>query len=300
MDTKDQLALFEKMHHHELDIKEKLTTRAQIIFTLILAVMATSSYIVRMLDFSEHPNIAWAIVSLIIAYLFFIGISCFFAIRVFWGNKFGISPSAGEIGTYCKDLNDYNISVRAWTASGGEGQNEVNLAQEMDTFLSDAYKEAATHNFEVNKSRAGWAHLSFRFLLLSFAPLVVSGGLFVSFDMDTSSPRKNYQVIDKYVGDQLGIVERQLKIISSNTLEIGRVLMSKENESTSDTVQNQLKEVQPTQNTAALPLTAAPKRPERPQVQFVMNMERAPKKLEELAESFRNKVERNTDDDTKK
>lgn len=267
MEVKDKLVVYEKMYLHESEVKEKITIRVQIIFTLIIAVVAVSSYILRMLDFSEYLHVAYVIIILLLVFLGLLGVACFYAVRAFWGNLFALVPSAQKVDDYCKQMEIYSAEVKA------ADLEEINVRSEVEEFLCDSYRESAANNYEVNKLRAGRVHLSFRFLLFSLAPLLCAGSLFIGFDMDASSPRKNYQIIDKYVGDQLGALEKRLDIIAVNTSELKEVVMSASEDESAKGEQEDTPSKPIVEMSAAPPLSAAPKKPERPQVQFVMNME---------------------------
>lgn len=271
MEIKDKLVIYEKMYLHESEAKEKITIRVQIVFTLIIAVVAVSSYILRMLDFTEYLHVAYVIIILLLVYLGLLGVACFYAVRAFWGNLFALVPSAKKVDDYCKQMEVYSAQVKAAELE------EINVRSEVEEFLCDSYKESAAHNYEVNKLRAGRVHLSFRFLLFSLAPLLCAGSLFIGFDMDASSPRKNYQIIDRYVGDQLGKLEKRLDIIAVNTSELKEVVMSASEDESAKGGQEDVPSKPINEMSAAPPLSAAPKKPERPQVQFVMNMEIRPR-----------------------
>ncbi len=265
MENKELLVVFEKMYLQENEIKEKITIRVQIVFTLILAVIAVSSYMLRMLDFSQYAHVAYAIISLAFGFYSFLSISCFYAIKAFWGNTFKQVPPAMEVRGYCNALRHYN-SEKSKIDFDGEPEL-IDVKGEVESYLCDAYEECATHNSELNQVRSRRVHLSFKWLLFSLAPLSLSGVLFVSFDMDVSSPRKNFQVIDKYVGDQLSGLNKSLDRIVKKTEELKEIAMS--NEKTNPSGSKKGGEPTP------VPVGTAPAKPQRPPMRIVLEDDRS-------------------------
>lgn len=214
MEAKELLVVFEKMYLQESEIKEKVTIRIQIVFTLLLAIVTVLSYMLRMLDLDRSFGGVVLIVASSVVLLVFLGMASNLAVRAFWGNTFKLMPSASEIKEYHKELNEYNEGVRSAEARGDFQYALIDVRAEIELYLSDLYEECATHNAIVNMERSRKVHESFRWLLLSFVPLGIAGVMFVAYDMDVSSPRKNFQVIDSYVGGQLSRIEKRLELIS--------------------------------------------------------------------------------------
>ncbi|MFJ2282064.1 hypothetical protein ACIOUG_13085 [Pseudomonas sp. NPDC087803] len=269
MDVKELLGVFEKMYLQENEIKEKITIRVQILFTLILAVITVSSYMLRMLDLDRYVFIGAAIIASLVVFFAGLTVSSKYAIRAFWGNTFKQMPPALEVKGYCSALVSYNDEIEKAVREGdGLGAEAVDVRSEIDTYLSNAYEECATHNSEVNQERSRKVHESFKWLLFSFAPLGVAGILFVGFDMDVSSPRKNYQVIDKYVGDQIGKVERSIALIANQKEKLKEVQMSEKNKGNVDSAK------QPTEAPAPIK-TSGPIKPDAPRVRIVLEDDRS-------------------------
>lgn len=213
MEAKELLAVFEKMYLLEAEIKEKITTRVQIVFTLILGVVTVSSYMLRMLDLDRFY---WGVISIVALLVFFfgcLGMASKFAVRAFWGNTFKVMPSASDVKDLHDKLNLYNEDVRLAEEDGDFRSVRVDVRAKIEQYLCDKYEECATHNSDVNMERSRKVHESFRWLLVAFIPLGLAGSIFVICDMDVSSPRKNFQVIDKYVGDQLSRIEKGLELL---------------------------------------------------------------------------------------
>lgn len=213
MEAKELLAVFEKMYLLEAEIKEKITTRVQIVFTLILGVVTVSSYMLRMLDLDRYYWGVAAIVALLVFFFGCLGMSSKFAVMAFWGNTFKVMPSASDVKELHGELILYNEEVRLAEEDKDFRSVRVDVRAKIEQYLCDKYEECATHNSDVNIKRSRKVHESFRWLLGAFVPLGLAGSIFVVCDMDVSSPRKNFQVVDKYVGDQLGRIEKGLELL---------------------------------------------------------------------------------------
>ncbi|RON97117.1 hypothetical protein BK672_02145 [Pseudomonas fluorescens] len=268
MEVKELLVVFEKMYLQENEIKEKITIRVQILFTLILAVITVSSYMLRMLDLERYVLIAASIISSLVVFYAGLAVSAKYAVRAFWGNTFKQMPPAVEVRGYCSALISYNEEVEKAKSTLGAEVEVVDIRSEVDTYLSNVYEECATHNSEINQERSRKVHESFKWLLCSFVPLGIAGILFVGFDMDVSSPRKNFQVVDKYVGDQIGVARRSIDLVTSQVVELRESYMS-DSKRTGDKPGRQ------GENITAPLKTGAPVKPNGPPVRIVLEDDRS-------------------------
>jgi len=123
-------------------------------------------------------------------------------------------PLANEIFDYEQSLQKYNeettIYNRAYPASA---QALVNVETTTQAFLIQRYRICATHNAKVNKKRSDHIHTCIRFVVYSALPLFISAALFVSFDMDASSPRKSIKINDDAISNEIVKLNAQIKEI---------------------------------------------------------------------------------------
>lgn len=204
MNNPELLTFYEKMYDSENEIKERINTRVQIIFTLLIAVATVASYMLRMLDLNAFPELTGVIVFLMLLFFVSLGLSAYFSVRAFWGNEFKKMPGAFAVNDYYTDLVNYNSDLSEYLLHNKGYEAElVDIDVEMDGFFQDYYMECAEHNSNVNFRRSRQVHLSIKFLLYSMAPFALAGLLFVAFDMDASSPRKDLLIMDRHVGAQL-------------------------------------------------------------------------------------------------
>lgn len=226
MEVRELRDVFEKMYVQENETKEQITIRVQVVFTLMFAMVTVASYMLRMLDLDRYVFIGAGVVASLVVSFAFLAFASYFAIRAFWGNTFQQIPYAMAVKDYHGALVAYNNDVKNFTADGQPAPIAVDIKSEFETFLCNSYAECATHNSIANQERSRKVYESFRWLLCAYIPLGLAGVLFVGFDMDVSSPRKNFQIIDKYVGDQLGKVDASVGQIMNKTDELKEMLMS--------------------------------------------------------------------------
>ncbi|WP_312918228.1 hypothetical protein [Stutzerimonas kunmingensis] len=217
----DLFELYEKLYFHELEIKEKITTRVQLVFTLMVMLYTVASYMLRMLDYSSA-------VGVVVLFLLFFGAFGVFSalaipqlIRAFWGNVFQCIPSPcetekyrAEVEGYCKDIISFNKE------NPDNKQPEIDVSVEVKDYLYEKYKDCAAHNTVVNERRSVFVHEAFKWLIISAVPLLVAALLFIVIDLDVSSPRKEFSIRDKDVALELSrlnlAVDRLSRSVTAN------------------------------------------------------------------------------------
>ena len=219
MSSFDRFSFYERMYYHELEIKEKITARAQIAFTAIFAIATVSVYILRVLDFSSNPAVVGLIIPWMVGHIVGLLIATRFALQAFWKNWFASMPSATEIFKYEESLRKYNTEVAAYNKAYPENaQALADIEACTLAFLIDRYRISATHNKTVNKRRSDQLHACIRFIFYSTIPLFFSAALFVIFDQDASSPRKSIKINDDAIARELF----HLKSTISEVLEMSK------------------------------------------------------------------------------
>jgi hypothetical protein len=211
-------ATYEKMYAYEEEIKNSISIKTQLIFTAIFALLSITAYLARFLDFSERPAIACVIASLIFVVVAVTSISVYFNCRAFSGSEFNRMPYALEVKKYHEDQVLYNNQLDKYNfqVDYAEQIAPVDPVRETESYLSETYAHCATHNALVNEKRSRWVFKSIVAFLVACIPLMLASFLFIGFDMDTSSPRKNFSIRDSYVGDAISSLKNQLLAGSKN------------------------------------------------------------------------------------
>lgn len=182
---------FEKRYFHELEIKEKMSSRVQISFALLISSFTIMSYMVRTIDY--NIAIYWLLIvfGLLSVYLIFTAISSYFLITAFWGNIYKIIPSPLETDNFRNDLIKHKEAIEKYNSDYPNAQQpEIDVDAQITDFLYDRYRDCAADNQKTNDIRSERIHLGFKWFLYSLPPLLISGALFTTMDFDVSSKRK--------------------------------------------------------------------------------------------------------------
>lgn len=212
MSNNDLECTYEKMYAYEEEIKNSITIKTQLIFTAIFVLVSTTVYLARFLDFSFKPEIAYVIAFLVIFVVGISSVSAYFNCRAFSGSEFNRMPYAEKVKEYYDDQVKYNIELDAYN-SQVEHDEQIPLVdpkKETEEFIYKTYVRCATHNALVNEERSRWVFKAIAAFLIACIPLAIASLLFVIFDMDTSSPRKNLAIKDSYVGGEIASLKNQL------------------------------------------------------------------------------------------
>lgn len=211
-------AVYEKMYVYEEEIKNSISIKTQLMFTAMFALLSVAAYLARFLDFTERPTMACIIALLVFSVIAIAAVSVYFNCRAFSGSEFNRMPYASEVKKYHDDQLAYNHDLAEYNLQVGPADQLkwVDPVHETKAYISETYVQCATHNALVNERRSRWVFKSVATFLIACIPLVAASFLFVVFDMDASSPRKNISVRDRYVGDEIASLKNELLMSSEN------------------------------------------------------------------------------------
>lgn len=241
MSTEYIKSTYEKMYLYEEDVKEKIALKTQVIFTAIFALVSITAYFARFLDFSERPETANTICFLVCLVVFISAASVYFNCRAFSGSEFRRMPYSVKVKKYFDEQVEYNIEVAHYNDQVDDSDRLplIDPAKETEEFIYNTYVECATHNAVLNEQRSRWAFNATAIFLVACIPFAIAGFLFVVFDMDTSSPRKNLAIKDSYVGGEIASLKDKLsngdktyivENLEKRTMLIEQILAKKEEE----------------------------------------------------------------------
>lgn len=218
MSHKNIEVTYEKMYAYEEEIKNSISIKTQLIFTAIFALTSTTIYLARFLDFTGKPEIAYIISFFVVLVLIISATSTYFNYKAFSGSEFNRMPYAKKIKEYYDDQVQYNFELEKYNAQVAQHERIalINPTEETEAFISNTYISCSTHNALVNEERSRWVFKAIATFLMACIPLAIASLLFVLFDMDTSSPRKNFAIKDTYVGGEIASLKNQLLIGSNN------------------------------------------------------------------------------------
>ena len=219
MSNSDIGSTYEKMYIYEEQIKDNISVKTQLLFTAIFILISTTVYLARFLDFSFKPEVAYIIATLITAVVSIAALATYFNCKAFSGSEFNRMPYAVRVQEYYEQQIQYNAEVEQYNfaVEPEDAISTVDPEKETADFIKRTYVNCATHNALVNEKRSRLWFKAFAAFLTACVPLAVASLLFVIFDMDTSSPRKNLSIKDSYVGGEIASLRQQLAASSSAT-----------------------------------------------------------------------------------
>ena len=209
--------LFEKTYFHEMEVSEKLIGRVQLNFALLAAVLSFVSYMVRMVDFGQEKfviTVFFILISLSLLLSFF----CLkHLLKAFWGNEYEGMPSPIETDCFREDLLKHEAAINEYNAKYPDNsQPVVNVNDSMRTYLYEHYRNCSSHNTIINDTRSSHIHHSFKWLLFLAIPFILASIVFISGNLDVSSPRKETPIIDKSASNNLENITENLVLLNKN------------------------------------------------------------------------------------
>jgi hypothetical protein len=217
-----------------MEVRERLIGRVQLNFALLAAVLSFVSYMVRMVDFDQNNaviSIFFVLISLIILLSYF----CLsHLLKAFWGNEYKGMPSPIKTDSFRDSLIKHESSINKYnTDYPDNAQPEVNVNTSMKQYLYEHYRDCSSHNTVINDTRSSHIHQSFKWLLFLTIPFVLTSIVFISGNLDVSSPRKNTPIINK-------TTSVKLENISTNLTELNSILSKLLNSSTTNNSSDEL------------------------------------------------------------
>lgn len=218
MNNLDMMSFYERHFFHELDVKEKITVKAQISFAAIFTIATGATYMLRVLDFDSNLVALGAFIILSAAHFLLLGAAIILILRAFWDNEFRYMPIASSIADYTNDLEKYNRDISIFNSSNppAAALEPIDISETTAEFLKEKYIECASHNALTNAKRSENLHRGIGWIIYSGFPLFIAAGAFVIFDMDASSPRKNALVADQAVADHLHFLNSNISLLKQN------------------------------------------------------------------------------------
>lgn len=169
MEDKERLKLYKQLYFHELDARDKLTTRLQLCLAVLTAFVGALGYIFVRLNWdASAPIEKWIFFVFYYLSVFFVCVSAWYFVRALWNHAYQFMPLA-------KEIEDYRSELHRTYKKYGEQDTKFYFQK----FLLKYFMECASFNAEVNECRSKKLHYSFSFIVYSIIPIVVSVVVFV-------------------------------------------------------------------------------------------------------------------------
>ena len=223
MEKADLFKLYQQLYFHELEVKEKLITRLQMTFAFHATVFTIIAYMLRMFDYESKLFLICSFHSIIIIAVLAIIPSVFYTIDAFWGNTYKGIPSANETERFRKNSEKHELDMKKYHEDYPESINGVKTylaKEELQDYLYEHYANCSSHNTEINDKRSLRLHSAIKWLLISALPLLAACLLFIRYDLDVSSPRKNLLIEDRSLTSSIEKIKEIVQERNGNELKI--------------------------------------------------------------------------------
>jgi hypothetical protein len=187
----DRLELFEKRHDHELEVRERITSRLHHSLSVLIVLVGIALYLLREVRGDARGNaLAWFGLFLLLATIACVAMA-HFIIRGLWGPSYHEAHTAD---TLAAQLDKITATYEQYDADNGTKAVEEEAAK----YLRDMFRECATANAQQNDYRATLTHnangaaiwavifLALGFLVLKFGALEKDGSASVELTKPVS------------------------------------------------------------------------------------------------------------------
>ena len=220
-----ELQIVRDFYLYELEHREKLHTRVQLVFAVLIIVSTNNAYIIKnvYLDYSRDLLVTTTII-LAITSSFFSFIACYYLVKAFWGNKYFLIDTTDKILEYKEAQKKHEKEMLDYAAETWKNYPDHSIEipdPHIQTLkqITKKLSENASENAKTNTTRSLQIHLSIRYILCAAISLILSASIFVMSDLDTSSPRKPLLIEEKNLTNHLGFHSetRRTSNVETNT-----------------------------------------------------------------------------------
>ncbi|MCX2562334.1 hypothetical protein OQ252_13195 [Acetobacter farinalis] len=202
--------LLREMYFYELDFREKSFTKAQFSVATNIAILTGVIYILRSTDNKANIHTLLLLYIPIFIGLVLIILSMVNIFKALTGHKYKLITPENGFNSLCS-LQQYNEDIRRYNIIHLANESEVNIESAMVEYFSPEIIECINSNLKINKNRSKNNRLAILFIIYSLIPFLFSAIIFIVFDLDASSPRKDQGIEDKSIENSLRSIDMQLQ-----------------------------------------------------------------------------------------
>ncbi|WP_193764211.1 hypothetical protein [Hafnia alvei] len=185
----------EKLYFQEIEAKDKIHNRIQMVFGLIVIAVTVIIYLIKNTSFLDGVCVSSIVVLLSVVSFLFIFRSCWLLREAFWGNGFKYIPNAAELNAYYHNLIQYETDYKAYCKSINiEYNNENNPEDKIDELIMNELIDCSSCNTNLNELRSSQIYWAIKIFFYSLIPLALAVAIFLVMDLDAASPRHEKSV----------------------------------------------------------------------------------------------------------
>ncbi len=170
MNEEKRFELYEKLYFHEVEVREKISSRLQIPLALLLSFTSVFAFLMKGIAFENNSlwNISFGIIFAISLIIFIVSVTYF--VRAFYGHTYEFIPSA-------LDTENYHDKLIETYKNYDECEELVN--KYFNKYIFGYYNECSSFNTIVNDKRSKYLHKCNTYLILTVIPLSIAFLIFI-------------------------------------------------------------------------------------------------------------------------
>lgn len=190
----DNLELYERLHFHELETREQISSRLQVSLGLVATLAGALSFLVGGVD-RNGTGVGFIVFWILLSVS---GLSLLYAAYqlklVFWGNTYKEMPSGQAVKKHEVDLFSHYfedpLPSEVASASDREKAAKEFCAADFKDFIIEKYTNCATHNAQINMDRADQLHEANRGILVCAGLAFIAFIVFTFGDLQDHGPER--------------------------------------------------------------------------------------------------------------
>jgi len=190
MEVNDLFEFYREQYKLELDTKQEITSKAQLVLGALVAVGGLFVYMAKSFTLLITAKSILTAVILIIA-LLILSVGTCFVLKSFWGHEYSYIPTIG-------DFEKRRMYLRS------HGLKETSILKNLSNIILQELAECCDENSAVNNARNHVLNIGIRIVSCGCLLLLLGGSFFVFFDLDESSPRQpiSVKIVDEHSGTE--------------------------------------------------------------------------------------------------
>jgi hypothetical protein len=187
VDYKD---LYETLHFHELESRERVSGRLQVSLGLVVALAGAISFLVGQIDYGTNGIAFKLFLAVLIGSTGCLLWASWHLKCVFWGNTYKEATYGDEIRAHEVKLHEYYHSDKAQhlLKTGPCSTADEAFTNHFQGFLVDRFAKSAGHNGRVNDERSKHLHRANRAILFTAAAAFVAFIIFTFGNYRSTAP----------------------------------------------------------------------------------------------------------------
>lgn len=186
-----------QVYNKELADREVIFNRSNLIVTINMASITGAAYLAKTIDFDLNMALAVCVIVVLVVWAITTFMSIVYTRKALTGFQYEEMPKAESFIKYYKESIKYKQELEAYNATNNTNHAVPDPQEYTNDYMLDAIASACDANHKTNQKRRDILRRALAFVSWSIPLLFVAALVFICFDLDSSSPRKDNGVYDK-------------------------------------------------------------------------------------------------------